>query len=149
MLIAIISVMLYHYIKVTTFEVVVQRLTNEAAAYVADPLKFNPHNLSTFSINPPDAIQSDVTIVAHPLPRKTPYFMHDDNGDETFLHLYYPLDENSYLKFSKNTTFYSEIVRQILIDIIIVNATAIALVLFYALFYRGCCCAAKFAPPQS
>ena len=44
------------------------------------------------------------------------------------------LDESSYLVLEKETTLQSQIVEEIFIDIIIVNVTAILLVLFYALF---------------
>ena len=44
------------------------------------------------------------------------------------------LDDSSYLVLEKETTLQSRIVEEIFIDIIIVNVTAILLVLFYALF---------------
>jgi len=44
------------------------------------------------------------------------------------------LDEERYLVLEKETTLQSQIVEEIFIDIIIVNVTAILLVLFYALF---------------
>ena len=44
------------------------------------------------------------------------------------------LDDSNYLVLEKDTTLQSQIVEEIFIDIIIVNVTAILLVLFYALF---------------
>ena len=44
------------------------------------------------------------------------------------------LDDENYLVLEKETTLQSHIVEEIFIDIIIVNVTAILLVLFYALF---------------
>ena len=54
--------------------------------------------------------------------------------DESITTLTTRLDDSSYLVLEKETTLQSQIVEEIFIDIIIVNVTAILLVLFYALF---------------
>lgn len=134
-LIAIVSVMLYYYIRVTILESVVSELTYEAKAIASQPHVFNPQFKTEFSIQLPNASVTDVKI----LPRAThdikSRFVYEDKNDRTYIHLHYiTATEENYLRLSKDTTLQSNIIRQILIDIIIVNAVSIALVLFYALF---------------
>ncbi|MGH1600451.1 sensor histidine kinase [Campylobacter majalis] len=134
-LIAIVSVMLYYYIRVTILESVVLELTYEAKAIISQPHVFNPHFKTEFSIQLPNASVTDVKI----LPRAThdikSRFVYEDKDNRTYIHLHYiTATEENYLRLSKDTTLQSNIIRQILIDIIIVNAVSIALVLFYALF---------------
>ena len=54
MLIAVVSVMLYHYIRVTVFQSVVNELNQQAADYKNNPQNFNPNNLKTFTIEIPN-----------------------------------------------------------------------------------------------
>ncbi|MCR4941981.1 MAG: HAMP domain-containing histidine kinase [Campylobacter sp.] len=134
MLIVVISVMLYYYIRITIYEIVVQRLTEEASMYVQNPNKFNPKKLNNFIITSSNSKQSVAYIISRPFMHKKPYFVYVDEGKETFIQLFYPIDSKTHLKLVKNTTMQSDILKQVLTDILLVNATAIALVLFYALF---------------
>ena len=63
-----------------------------------------------------------------------PKFRQSEENGKTFLTLHYPYKNNLFIVIKKDTTLYSEIVKQILIDIIIVNATMIFLIIFYAMF---------------
>ncbi|KEA45960.1 histidine kinase [Campylobacter mucosalis] len=134
MLVAIISVMLYYYIRITIFEVVVQGLGNEAKIYAEQPHKFNPQNSQKFIIQIPNKLQTTAEVISSSLPNQKPYYVFIDGKNESFVELYYPLDMTTHLKLVKNTKTQSDIIDQILIDMLIVNATAIALVIFYALF---------------
>ena len=132
MLIAVVSVMLYHYIRVTVFQSVVSELNQQATAYKNNPQNFNPNNLKTFTIEIPN--KTLATVKAGELKGEKPYLVMRKIKDESITTLTTRLDESSYLVLEKDTTLQSQIVEEIFIDIIIVNVTAILLVLFYALF---------------
>ena len=132
MLIAVVSVMLYHYIRVTVFQSVVSELNQQATAYKSNPQNFNPNNLKTFTIEIPN--KTLATIKAGELKGEKPYLVMQKIKDESITTLTTRLDDSSYLVLEKETTLQSQIVEEIFIDIIIVNVTAILLVLFYALF---------------
>lgn len=132
MLIAVVSVMLYHYIRVTVFQSVVSELNQQAADYKNNPQNFNPNNLKTFTIEIPN--KTLATVKAGELKGEKPYLVMQKIKDKSITTLTTRLDESSYLVLEKETTLQSQIVEEIFIDIIIVNVTAILLVLFYALF---------------
>ena len=132
MLIAVVSVMLYHYIRVTVFQSVVSELNQQATAYKNNPQNFNPNNLKTFTIEIPN--KTLATVKAGELKGEKPYLVMRKIKDESLTTLTTRLDDSSYLVLEKETTLQSQIVEEIFIDIIIVNVTAILLVLFYALF---------------
>ena len=132
MLIAVVSVMLYHYIRVTVFQSVVNELNQQATAYKNNPQNFNPNNLKTFTIEIPN--KTLATIKLGELKGEKPYLVMQKIKDKSITTLTTRLDESSYLVLEKETTLQSQIVEEIFIDIIIVNVTAILLVLFYALF---------------
>lgn len=135
MLIAVISVMLYYYIRVTVFETVIQELSHEANQIITNPQKYNPLNLQNFIVQEPNQTETLVQIKQGQLTQKKPYFSLFQNGEQSFTTLAHPyIDDDSYMILKKETTLQSKIVEQIFVDIIIVNATAILLVLFYALF---------------
>lgn len=132
MLIAVVSVMLYHYIRVTVFQSVVSELNQQAISYKNNPQNFNPNNLKTFTIETPN--KTLATIKAGELKGEKPYLVMQKIKDESTTTLTTRLDDSNYLVLEKETTLQSQIVEEIFIDIIIVNVTAILLVLFYALF---------------
>lgn len=132
MLIAVVSVMLYHYIRVTVFQSVVSELNQQATAYKNNPQNFNPNNLKTFTIEIPN--KTLATVKAGELKGEKPYLVMQKIKDKSITTLTTRLDDSSYLVLEKETTLQSRIVEEIFIDIIIVNVTAILLVLFYALF---------------
>ncbi len=125
MLIVIFSVMLYHYIKITIFENIVQSLTLEAKNISAmnenESLEYKNSNFDIIKI-----VLNDDNLTR-------PEFISTKDINATYLTLYYPY-QNRLLVLTKNTSEYSLIVDQILVDILIINSTAIFLILFYALF---------------
>ncbi|MDL0087945.1 HAMP domain-containing histidine kinase [Campylobacter sp. PS10] len=133
-LIAIVSVMLYYYIRITILETVVSELTYEAKEIVSNYSKFNPENKTEFKIYLSKYGHTDVKIITTTKRLKKPSFKHYNIGKDSFMELSYDFDENSCLKLTKDTTMQTEIIAQILIDILIVNVTAICLVIFYAMF---------------
>jgi len=132
MLIAVVSVMLYHYIRVTVFQSVVSELNQQATAYKNNPQNFNPNNLKTFTIEIPN--KTLATVKVGELKGEKPYLVMQKIKDKSTTTLTTRLDDSNYLVLEKETTLQSQIVEEIFIDIIIVNVTAILLVLFYALF---------------
>ncbi len=132
MLIVVISVMLYHYIRVTVFQSVVNELNYQAEAYKKNPQNFNPLNSKTFTIENPNKTLATIKTDG-PQDRET-YIVTRKSKDQSKTFLITKLDESSYLSLEKDTTLQAHIVEEIFIDIIIVNVSAILLVLFYALF---------------
>ena len=132
MLIVVISVMLYHYIRVTVFQSVVNELNYQSEAYKKNPQNFNPLNLKTFTIENPN--KTLATIKTDEPQDKETYIVTQKSKDQSKTILITKLDEISYLSLERDTTLQAHIVEEIFIDIIIVNVSAILLVLFYALF---------------
>ncbi len=130
MLIVIFSVMLYHYIKITIFENVVVSLSEEAKQIS----KRSNFNLGDMEFYYPAKDAMILKIIENTQNITAPKFAQSVEGDKSFLTLYYPYKNNLVLSLRKNTTEYSQIVSQILTDILIINATAIFLILFFALF---------------
>ncbi|WP_172129306.1 HAMP domain-containing sensor histidine kinase [Campylobacter sp. RM16192] len=132
MLIVIISVMLYYYIKATIYEGISQSLMYEAK------ILSTSSNLSqkrgSLEYGTLDGSITTVNIITKDSKTKNPYFVNEKVGNKTYLKLYFPYLENSYITLTKETSMQNKLIDQILVDIMIVNATAIFLVLFYALF---------------
>ena len=130
MLILIISVLLYQYIKVTIYENISQSLAYEAKILSTSAnlarLK-NPFEYSTLNDSP-----TRVKLVKGET--KAPYFITESLGKKSYLTLFYPYTQDDSIALTKETTQQSKLINQILIDIIVVNAPSILLVLFYALF---------------
>ena len=120
MLIVIFSVILYHYIEISIFENVALSLTNEAKHLE----HFTKEQIGQLRLENIKLQALDVKI-------KKAQFSYND--DKTELSLHYPTKFGSLL-LEKSTKEYSKIVDQILSNIIFINATAIFLILFYALF---------------
>lgn len=130
MLILIFSVMLYHYIKITIFENVVQNLTSQAQNIVSR--KYNAQDLLIYYPDPPQGpfwVRLDRNRFYG-----APKFIKSTEGARHFLTLHYPYTNNDSLSLRQETTIYASLVNQILLDIIIINATMIFLIIFYALF---------------
>lgn len=129
MLIVIFSVMLYYYIKITIFENVVKELIIEADKIVFTN-DFSNVDISAFKFeNLNKSIEVEIQPNTDGLIR--PKFVNND--DSSLLSLFYPYNDFM-LVLKKDTTEYGNIVEQILVDILIINATAIFLIIFYALF---------------
>ena len=130
MLILIISVLLYQYIKVTIYENISQSLAYEAKilSTSANLARLeNPFEYSTLNDSP-----TRVKLVKGET--KAPYFITESLGKKSYLTLFYPYTQDDSIALTKETTQQSKLIDQILIDIIVINATSILLVLFYALF---------------
>ena len=130
MLILIISVLLYQYIKVTIYENISQSLAYEAKilSTSANLARLeNPFEYSTLNDSP-----TRVKLVKGET--KAPYFITESLGKKSYLTLFYPYTQDDSIALTKETTQQSKLIDQILIDIIMVNATSILLIIFYVLF---------------
>ena len=130
MLILIISVLLYQYIKVTIYEGISQSLAYEAkilstSANLSKVQK--PFEYFTLNDSPTRAKLVEGKTVS-------PYFVTERVGQKTHLTLFYPYMDDTSIALTKDTTHQSKLIDQILIDIIMVNATSILLIIFYVLF---------------
>ncbi|MBQ9291807.1 MAG: HAMP domain-containing histidine kinase [Campylobacter sp.] len=130
MLILIFSGMLYHYIKITIFESSVQSMI-KAAETIAKTDNLTTQNLSVYYAN---FMRDSYIKIENGESLSKPKFRQSEENAKTFLTLHYPYRSNEFISIKKDTTVYNEIVKQILIDIIIVNATMIFLIIFYAMF---------------
>lgn len=131
MLIVIFSTMLYHYIKITIFESVVQTLSQHAQN-IANSDTIDETNLQFYYPRTGNE-KIQVDIVSGNDVKKPKYITSQEN-DRYYLTLNYPYKEGKFIKLRVQTTIYHMIVEQILIDIVIINATMIFLIIFYALF---------------
>lgn len=130
MLIAVFSTMLYHYIKITTYESVVRQMLISADKISEK----NPSNgdLSEFLVKL--NLKNFTASVQDGQKLEKPEFTKEKVADKIFLVLHYPYGANRNLILKTDITIYYEIVKQILTDIIMVNTVMIFLVLFYAFF---------------
>lgn len=134
MLILIISVMLYYYIKITIYESLVQELSYNAQAIVKQveiTKKPITKNFVIASLN--DGV-IEVEAIDGKMANKKPYFKTYEMDGRNYLVLYHSYTETKYLRLSKDATFQKRLVDQILIDIIAVSASTVFLLVFYALF---------------
>ena len=128
MLIVIFSVMLYNYMRITIFETPVQNLLVRA------------QKISEASV-PIDKISSFLQDTAGEYESKIiengglnkPKFIESSEGGRSYLQLHYPYGKDKILSIKTDVSLYTDIVNQILADIILVNLVMIFLVVFYAM----------------
>jgi len=139
MLIIIFSVMLYNYVRITVFETPSQALLIEAKRMVSDErieggvlpsaeLQSNINVAVQSAASPANAAEN---LAENPIGAK---FVKGKRGDRTYLTLHYPVGDGRTISLETDTTVYSNIVKQILVDILVINATMIFLIMFYAFF---------------
>ena len=128
MLIVVFSVMLYNYMRITIFETPVQNLLVRA------------QKVSEASV-PIDKISSFLQDTAGEYESKIiengglnkPKFIESSEGGRSYLQLHYPYGKDKILSIKTDVSLYTDIVNQILADIILVNLVMIFLVVFYAM----------------
>ena len=130
MLIAVFSTMLYHYIKITTYESVVRQMLISADKISEKNLSNGDLSEFLVKLN----LKNFTASVQDGQKLERPEFTKEKVADKIFLVLHYPYGANRNLILKTDITIYYEIVKQILTDIIMVNTVMIFLVLFYAFF---------------
>jgi two-component system, OmpR family, sensor kinase len=139
-LIVIFSVILYNYIKISIFEDITQELTKQAQMIASsrtssiENMGINIFNPSLSSINNPSEIQ--VTIAIRVNQGNTISFEHSEKNKQKFLSIYYPLEKrpHHFISITKNISNTDILLDKIFTNVLIINLTAIFLILFYALF---------------
>lgn len=139
-LIVIFSVILYNYIKISIFEDITQELTKQASIIATsrtsslERMGMNIFDPSLSSINNPSDIQ--VTVAIRVNQGNVISFEHSENEGQKFLTIYYPLEKrkHNFVSITKNISNTDILLDKIFQNILIINLTAIFLILFYALF---------------
>lgn len=139
-LIVIFSVILYNYIKISIFEDITQELTKQASIIATsrtsslERMGMNIFDPSLSSINNPSDIK--VTVAIRVNQGNVISFEHSENEGQKFLTIYYPLEKrkHNFVSITKNISNTDILLDKIFQNILIINLTAIFLILFYALF---------------
>ena len=139
-LIVIFSVILYNYIKISIFEDITQELTKQASIIATsrtsslERMGVNIFDPSLSSINNPSDIQVSVAIRVNQ--GNVASFEHSEKEGQKFLTIYYPLEKrkHNFISITKNISNTDILLDKIFQNILIINLTAIFLILFYALF---------------
>ncbi|NLK65998.1 MAG: HAMP domain-containing histidine kinase [Campylobacteraceae bacterium] len=127
MLILVFSTMLYHYIKISIYETVVHVLNKEAmnTSSSADIVILYNKELGHIPVK--------VAVVENIDDIKKPKYTKREDSVGSHLVLEYPKGDKL-IVVSTDTSFYDNLIEQILTNIIILNSTMIFLIIFYALF---------------
>jgi len=139
-LIVIFSVILYNYIKISIFEDIIQELTKQAHIIATsrsssiERMGINIFDPSLSSINNPADVHVSIAIRVNQ--NNVPSFEQSEKNGEKFLTIYYPLEKrlHHFISITKNISNTYVLLDKILKNILIINLTAIFLILFYALF---------------
>ena len=139
-LIVIFSVILYNYIKISIFEDITQELTKQASIIATsrtsslERMGVNIFDPSLSSINNPSDIQVGVAIRVNQ--GNVISFEHSEKEEQKFLTIYYPIEKRKhhFISITKNISNTDILLDKIFQNILIINLTAIFLILFYALF---------------
>ena len=139
-LIVIFSVILYNYIKISIFEDITQELTKQASIIATsrtsslERMGVNIFDPSFSSLNNPIDLQ--VTVAIRVNQGNVISFEHSEKEGQKFLTIYYPLEKRkfNFISITKNISNTDILLDKILKNILIINLTAIFLLLFYALF---------------
>jgi len=139
-LIVIFSVILYNYIKISIFEDITQELTKQASIIATsrtsslERMGVNIFDPSLSSINNPSDIQVSIAIRVNQ--GNVASFEHSEREGQKFLTIYYPIEKrkHNFISITKNISNTDILLDKIFQNILIINLTAIFLILFYALF---------------
>lgn len=128
MLIVVFSVMLYNYMRITIFETPVQNLLVRAQKISEASVLLD--KISSFLQDTAGEYESK--IIENESINK-PKFIESSEGGRSYLQLHYPYGKDKILSIKTDVSLYTDIVNQILADIILVNLVMIFLVVFYAM----------------
>lgn len=139
-LIVIFSVILYNYIKISIFEDITQELTKQASIIATsrtsalERMGVNMFDPSFSSINNPADIQVSVAIRVNQ--GNITSFEHSERDGRKFLTIYFPLEkrQHHFISITKDISNTDILLTKILRNVLIINCSAIFLILFYALF---------------
>lgn len=133
-LIVIFSTILYHYIKISIIQTELDHLLNQANLIKTSKFTKKKQNFELYRTSISQGITKVETLKVANF-KKKPIFKDESRNNQDFITLLYPLDKNgTLLSLTREITATNTILRQILIDILVINLTAILLIIFYALF---------------
>lgn len=133
-LIVIFSTILYHYIKISIIQAELDYLTEQANLIKTSKFNIKKQNFRLYRTTISQGI-TKVEIIKDVNFKKKPIFKDITQNNQDYISLLYPLDKNgTLLSLTREITATNTILRQILIDILVINLTAIFLIIFYALF---------------
>lgn len=133
-LIVIFSTILYHYIKISIIQAELDYLTEQANLIKTSKFNIKKQNFRLYRTTISQGI-TKVEIIKDANFKKKPIFKDITQNNQDYISLLYPLDKNgTLLSLTREITATNTILRQILIDILVINLTAIFLIIFYALF---------------
>ncbi|MFV0481716.1 MAG: sensor histidine kinase [Campylobacteraceae bacterium] len=132
-LIVVFSIILYNYIKISIFENLNDSLLKEVRIVANSNITL----LSTETIrqNFPHSEDTQIEIVSRKNNQQSVIFEQTKKNDRYFLSVYYlhELKYSTYIKITKDITSTALLLENILLDIFVINLSAIFLILFYAM----------------
>lgn len=134
-LIVIFSVILFNYIKISIYEGLTQRLEKEATFIAAEHSRsMGPLGVDIFQHSHATK-DTDINIVIRIDKKDEITFEQNRNYGKSYLTIYYPFekDKSSFLAIKKDITASDKLLEKIMKNIMIINLTAIFLIIFYAL----------------
>ncbi len=139
MLIALFSIVLYNYIRISMLDDITQGLKSEATLYIkqsSDNRLFDKKSPFNSLDTPKEYGQNRVSVVIRVDKKEGISYEKYRKDGESFLTIFYPYDKSrsSYLKIEKNITNTKALLKKILRSIILVSFLALFLILAYAMF---------------
>ena len=135
-LIVIFSVILYNYIKISIFEEITHSLIKEAELIAkSHSTELARNGLNLFNPKLSQGLTKAEIVIRVDM-RGSVTFEQYKLDDKQFLTLYYPFNKkrSSFIAMTRDITHVDKLLNRILLDIMMINLTAIFLILFYALF---------------
>lgn len=139
-LIVIFSVILYNYIKISIFEEITQELTKQASVVATSKIG-SLENIGTNLFDPSLSLiggpqNTEIKIAIRVNQGTTVSFEHYEKEGRSFLTIYHPIEtrEHHFIAMTKDISSTDILLSKILQNIMIINCSAIFLVLFYAFF---------------
>jgi two-component system OmpR family sensor kinase len=134
-LIVIFSVILYNYIKISIYEDLTQELTQEAISIAAEQTSSMGDFSTEMFQNSYSPKEIEVNIVLRvDKKHEISFEQHKKNG-KNYLTIFYPFekDKASFLAITKDISNTDKLLENIMRNVMIINLTAIFLIIFYAL----------------
>jgi two-component system OmpR family sensor kinase len=132
----IFSIILYSYIKVSIHHGLTQSLINEAISIIDEKGVENVRHYGVIELtsqNRHDGLMELITDEKSPFELK---FDSSHKNGKDFLSILYPYDKetSTFLKVTYDTTYTNKVLGEILFSVIVINFSAIFLVIFHAFF---------------
>jgi len=134
-LIVIFSVILYNYIKISIYEDLTNELEHEAVLIAAEhSSSLGPLGIDVFKYST-STKDVEVNIVIRVDKKHKITFEQNKRNGKNYLTIYYPFEKkkSSFLAITKDISNTDKLLKKIMKNVMIINLTAIFLIIFYAL----------------